>query len=58
MFTRELAGSYVLSGMSKSFRTAIPEQICGKLSRVEVQIKTNTGPLNGTRDVASGMCEP
>ncbi len=56
LFTRELAGSYVLSGMSKPFRTAIPVPICGKLSRAEVQITTDIGPLSGTLDIESGMC--
>lgn len=56
LFTRELAGSYVLSGNSKPFRMAIPGLICGKLSRVEVRMKMNTGLLNGALNIESGMC--
>ena len=58
LFTRELAGSYVFSGRDKFFRTEIPGPLCVKLSRVEVQIKTSIGPLNGTLEVESGGCGP
>jgi fimbrial chaperone protein len=56
VFTKELAGSYVLSGISRAYDVLVPPHACGKLATVEIAVKTNTGILRGEQDVHRDAC--
>jgi len=56
VFTSELAGSYVLGGVSRAYVVLVPPEVCRKLAAVEIAVKTKTGILRGKQDVHRDMC--
>ena len=58
VFSKDLSGWYLLSGVSRVYTTPIPEEVCKGLSKIEVDVKTNRFNLNGKLDVNQAMCLP
>jgi fimbrial chaperone protein len=58
VFTKELSGWYLLSGVSKLYTTSIPQEVCKGLSKLDVEVKTDRFNLNGKLDVDQAMCIP
>jgi hypothetical protein len=58
VFKKELAGSYVLGGVSRAYVALVPPQACRKLATVEIAVKTNIGILRGKKDVRGDACLP
>jgi fimbrial chaperone protein len=56
VFTKELSGWYLLSGVSKLYTTFIPQEVCKGLSKLDVEVKTDRFNLNGKLDVDQAMC--
>jgi fimbrial chaperone protein len=56
VFTKELSGWYLLSGVSKLYTTFIPQEVCKDLSKLDVEVKTDRFNLNGKLDVNQAMC--
>jgi fimbrial chaperone protein len=57
-FSKELSGWYLLSGVSRSYTTTIPEEMCKALSRLDLEVRTDRVKLNGKLDVDQTMCIP
>lgn len=58
LFSKELGGWYLLSGVSRSYVVEIPADICASSARVKVEVKTDRFTLNGNIDMAKDMCLP
>jgi fimbrial chaperone protein len=42
-FSRDIAGWYLLSGVTRAYETSIPLQACSAMSAVNIEVATNTG---------------
>lgn len=58
IFSKELSGWYLLSGVSRPYMVTIPEGTCKALSRLDIEAKTDRFKLNGKLDVDQTMCNP
>jgi fimbrial chaperone protein len=58
IFSKELSGWYLLSGVSRRYTVAIPQEVCKALSRLDIEVKTDRFKLNGKLDVDQAMCNP
>ncbi len=58
IFSKELSGWYLLSGVSRSYPTSIPNEVCREFKKLEIEVKTNRFNLNGKLDVDQTMCLP
>jgi fimbrial chaperone protein len=58
IFSKELSGWYLLSGVSRLYTTTIPEEVCKGLSKLSVEVRTDRFNLNGQLDVDQAMCIP
>ena len=58
IFSKELSGWYLLSGVSRLYSTPIPQEVCKDLVRLDMEIKTDRFNLNGKLDVDQAMCLP
>jgi fimbrial chaperone protein len=58
IFSKELSGWYLLSGVSRPYTVTIPEETCKALSRLDIEAKTDRLKLNGKLDVDQAMCIP
>jgi fimbrial chaperone protein len=58
IFSKELSGWYLLSGVSRPYATPLPEETCRALSRLDIEAKTDRFKLNGKLDVNQAMCIP
>ena len=58
VFTKELSGWYLLSGVSRLYATTIPQEVCKSLSKLDVEVKTDRFNVNGKLDVDQAMCLP
>jgi fimbrial chaperone protein len=56
IFSREIGGWYLLAGASRLYTTAIPTDICGSLSGVDVEVRTDKLPLRGQLVADPSMC--
>ena len=56
IFSKEVAGWYILQGLSLPYKTDIPPDLCGKLVKIDVSAQTEKDTANGTFNVQSGMC--
>ncbi|MDA8432107.1 MAG: hypothetical protein M0Z60_03980, partial [Nitrospiraceae bacterium] len=57
-FSKELPGWYLLSGASRSYSAAIPQDICSGIAKIAVEVKTDKFAVNGNLDVDKTMCLP
>lgn len=58
VFSKELAGWYLLSGVTRLYSSSIPEPLCKETSVIEIEAKTNRFKLSGRLDVNQEMCLP
>ena len=58
LFSKELSGWYLLSGISRLYATPIPQEVCKDLSKLDIEVKTDRFNLNGKLDVDQAMCLP
>jgi fimbrial chaperone protein len=56
IFSKEIAGWYLLNNIARKIETSFPQEKCAELSSVEIEAKTEDFNLNGKLDVQSGMC--
>ncbi len=57
-FATELAGWYLLSGVSRSYSATIARDACMNTATIHVEIKTDKITLPGNLDVDKAMCSP
>lgn len=58
VFSREIAGWYLLHGASRAYTTGITADVCRKLSNLAIDVKTDQFTLNGSLAVQKEMCSP
>ncbi len=58
IFSKELSGWYLLSGVSRLHTITIPQEVCKALSKLDIEVKTDRFKLNGKLDVDQAMCMP
>jgi fimbrial chaperone protein len=58
LFSKEFAGWYILQGLSRSYETAVPQNVCGKLAILEVKARAENLTIDGTLNVQKKMCAP
>lgn len=58
VFSRELAGWYLLAGASRTYATELPPEICPNVARLAVEVKADKYNLTGSVDAAKSMCAP
>jgi fimbrial chaperone protein len=58
IFSRELSGWYLLSGVSRGYATTVPPGTCGNMEVLEAEVKTDKVPLRGRMVVDRSMCGP
>ena len=56
VFSRDLPGWYLLSGVTRQYTTEIPKELCSKIVKLEVDTKTDQFALKDSLDVQSAMC--
>src|SRR5512147_671744 len=56
LFSKEVAGWYLLHGMSRSFETPVPKEVCANLATIEVNAQAENFTINGTLNVQKKMC--
>ncbi|PKN52508.1 MAG: hypothetical protein CVU55_04490 [Deltaproteobacteria bacterium HGW-Deltaproteobacteria-13] len=56
LYAKEVAGWYILSGLSLAYEGDVPQDVCGKLTTIDVSAQTETGNVNGTMNVQKNMC--
>jgi len=58
IFTRELSGWYLLAGVSRGYATTVPPEVCGSMTVLEAEVKSDKLPLRGRLVVDRSMCGP
>lgn len=58
IFSRELSGWYLLSGVSRHYTTSIPKEDCANIANFEIEIIADRLKLGSKLDVNSAMCLP
>jgi len=56
IFSKEIAGWYILNGLSFPYEAEIPKDICGKVAKVEVSAQTEDNIIFGNLNVQKSMC--
>ncbi len=56
LFSKEVAGWYILNGLSFSYEAEIPKDICGKIAKIDLSAQTESGKIDGALDVQKTMC--
>jgi fimbrial chaperone protein len=56
IFKKELAGWYLLSGVSRIYEASIPRDLCADTAWLEIEVKTDRFTLGGRLDVERAMC--
>jgi len=56
LFSKEVAGWYILNGLSLPYQADVPKDICGKLAKIDVSAQTENGKADGTLNVQKNMC--
>jgi fimbrial chaperone protein len=56
LFSKEVAGWYILNGLSFSYEAAVPKEICGQLAKIEVSAQTENDNIKGMLNVQRNMC--
>jgi len=55
-FNRDIGGWYLLSGSSKVYETSIPQEACGAITNLTVELKTNKTTIKRKVPVENTMC--
>lgn len=58
LFSKELSGWYLLSGVSKVYTLSVPQESCNDLTKIDLEVKADRLTLNGKLDVDQAMCLP
>ena len=56
-FSRELAGWYLLAGVSRDHAIELPQADCARLGKLDVTVVTDQMELRGALDVDASMCK-
>ena len=56
LFSKEVAGWYVLHGKSRPFEVVVPQEFCGSLATIDVAAKAENFTIDGTLNVQKNMC--
>lgn len=56
LFSKEVAGWYILHGLSVPYEAAVPREACEGLATIEVNAKSENLTINGAMKVQKGMC--
>ncbi|HEX9137673.1 MAG TPA: fimbria/pilus periplasmic chaperone, partial [Nitrospirota bacterium] len=56
LFSKELAGWYVLNGMSRPYEAEVPKEVCPNVSTIEVKAQAENFSINGSLNVQKKMC--
>jgi fimbrial chaperone protein len=56
LFSKEVAGWYILNGLSLPYEADVPKEICGKLATIEVNAQTENVNIDGKLNVQKSMC--
>ena len=56
LFSKEVAGWYILHGLSVPYETAVSREACEGLATIEVSAKSENVTINGAMNVKKGMC--
>lgn len=57
-YSKEVPGWYLLAGAVREYAIPVPQEMCGKLKRIDVTTKTDRFELKRALDVAPSMCGP
>jgi hypothetical protein len=58
IFSRDLSGWYLLSGVSRLYTTTIQQDVCETVTKISIEVKTDKFTLNGNLDADKTMCLP
>ncbi len=58
VFSKEIAGWYLLPGASRAYTAAIPAAACPGVASVAVEVRTDNTTLSGRLDADRSMCPP
>jgi fimbrial chaperone protein len=56
LFSKEVAGWYVLNGMSRPYETPVPQEVCANLATIDVNAQAENFNISGTLNVQKKMC--
>jgi fimbrial chaperone protein len=56
IFSKEIAGWYILNGLSFPYEAEIPKDICGKVAKVDISAQTENNSIFGNLNVQKSMC--
>jgi fimbrial chaperone protein len=56
IFTKEIAGWYLLAGASRNYTAQVPPERCGELAGIDVDVKADRLSLRGTLIADPSMC--
>jgi len=56
IFSKEVAGWYILQGLSLPYKTDIPQDLCAKLAKIDLSAQTEKDTASETFSVQSAMC--
>jgi fimbrial chaperone protein len=56
LFSQDVAGWYVLQGMTRSYEATVPKEVCKNLATIEVTAQAENFTVNGTLNVQKNMC--
>ncbi|MCS7311676.1 MAG: fimbria/pilus periplasmic chaperone [Acidobacteria bacterium] len=56
IYTQDVQGWYLLSGAARTFTVKVPAEVCSKLNRMDLRVKTDRFELKGGLDVQASMC--
>jgi fimbrial chaperone protein len=56
LYSKEVAGWYILHGLTLPYEAAVPNELCGKLATIDVSAQTENININGTLNVQKSMC--
>jgi fimbrial chaperone protein len=58
IFSRDLAGWYLLAGASRPYATELPPEVCPNVARLAMEVKADKYTLTGNVDADKTMCAP
>lgn len=56
IFSKEVAGWYILNGLSFSYEAEIPKDVCGKIAKIDLSAQAENSSINGNLNVQRSMC--
>ena len=56
VFSRDVAGWYILQGMSRPYEAIVPKELCENIATIDVNAQSENFTINGTMNVQKTMC--